>query len=429
MVLDRTQSPEYRRIEHIDLVKAEEKQLSNNIPVYVVNAGTQDLLKIEFIFEAGVWQQNYPLVAYASNQMLDEGTKQRSAEKIAESIDYYGAFLETEISMDYAYVSLYVLSKHLKSVLPLVEDIIKNPVFPVNEFRTFVQNKKQHLLVEEQKVEPIARKKFKELLFGEKHPYGHSITSADYDNLKTGDLADFHRKFYCAENCKIIIAGKVSQGAIDSINGHFGGKDWQLNSKKGPATRVIQPVSGAQKQLIAKKDAVQSALRIGKLMFNKTHPDYLPMQVLNTVLGGYFGSRLMANIREDKGYTYGIGSSIVSLKNGGYFSIASEVGVDVCSRAVDEIFFEIKRLREETIPPEELELVKSYMLGIFLRSIDGPFALADKFKGIMEYGLGYDYYENQINTIKNISAKELKDLANTYFREDSMTELVVGAKG
>src|SRR5690242_19469508 len=106
-----------------------------------------------------------------------------------------------------------------------------------------------------------------------------------------------------------------------------------------------------------KEDAIQSALRVGRLTFNKTHPDYLSLKVLNTVLGGYFGSRLMANIREDKGYTYGIGSSLISMKNEGYFVISSEVGVDVCSKALDEIFFEIKRLTEEPIDDSELQLV------------------------------------------------------------------------
>jgi len=429
MTLDRKLGPGYKEIENIYLQEAEEKKLKNNIPLYIVNAGYQDLIRIEFIFSAGAWNQPLPLVAFATNEMLEEGTKKKTASQIAESIDFYGAFLETEAGQNYAYVRLYTLNKHLKTTLPIIEDIIKNAIFPENEFNTFVQNRKQNLLVNEQKVNHVARKKFMELLFGEKHPYGHYVTSVDYDHLKKDYLTDFHNQFYTSDNCKIIVAGKVDQPSLDAIENHFGGTEWKSSNKKSiNQNESLKSNNLDNKHLILKQDAVQSAIRIGKILFNKTHPDYLSMKILNTILGGYFGSRLMANIREDKGYTYGINSSIVSLNNVGYFVIGSEVGIDVCSKAVDEIFFEIKRLREEPIPDSELKLVKNYMLGTFLRGIDGPFALADKFKGIMEYGLGYDYYSNFMNTIKNISSDKLNELANNYFQQDSMIELVVGNK-
>lgn len=173
-------------------------------------------------------------------------------------------------------------------------------------------------------------------------------------------------------------------------------------------------------------DAVQSAIRIGRILFNKLDPDYHAMKVLNTVLGGYFGSRLMANIREEKGYTYGIGSRIISLRNAGYFFISTEVGADVCKPAIKEIYSEIKRLCDELVPDDELALVKSYMLGDFVRSVDGPFALAEKFKKIMLYNLGYDYYDTFVDTVRNVSSQQLRDLANKYLTENHLHELVVG---
>jgi predicted Zn-dependent peptidase len=180
--------------------------------------------------------------------------------------------------------------------------------------------------------------------------------------------------------------------------------------------------------LILKEVALQSAIRSGIVTFNKTHQDFLALQVLNTVFGGYFGSRLMSNIREDKGYTYGIGSGLVSLQNSGYFFISTEVGVDVCSDAIREIYYEMERLKQELITEDELRLVKNYLLGTFLRSVDGPFAMAERFKGIMTYNLGYDYFTRYIATIKSVSASQLRDLANNYFDKNSMIELVVGKK-
>ncbi len=187
--------------------------------------------------------------------------------------------------------------------------------------------------------------------------------------------------------------------------------------------------SDAQKKhFLEKDDSVQSTIRIGRVLFNKMHKDYHAMKVLNTILGGYFGSRLMANIREDKGYTYGIGSRIVSMNNAGYMYIATEVGTKVCNDAVKEIYNEINKLRTELVSQEELNLVKNYMMGDFMRSADGPFALADKFKKIMFYGLSYSYYDDFVNTIKTITPEQIKTLANQYLNPDDLYELVVGKK-
>lgn len=425
--IDRKKSPAFNTVEKIEIIKASEQHLRNNIPVYSINAGTQELIKIEFLFSAGMYQQEIPLQAATVNTMLEEGTSKLNAAQIADRVDYYGAFLETGVSQDSASVVLYTLNKHLKSTLPVVEQIIKDSVFPQHELDTHIRNKKQTFLVNNQKVANVARKRFTELLFGEKHPYGINVKETDFDVINRSHLNDFYSRFYRSNNCKIIMAGKVDDDVLSLLDNHFGGKDW--NSISDLRTKSLPIITSAEReQLIVKEDAMQSAIRIGKVLFNKTHPDFQSLQILNTLFGGYFGSRLMSNIREDKGYTYGIGSGIASLQNSGYFFISTEVGVDVCNDAIKEIYFEMNRLREELVPEDELELVKNYLSGMFLRSVDGPFAMAERFKGIMEYDLGYDYFDKYIATIKAISASQLRDLANTYFDKNSMIELVVGKK-
>ena len=427
LTIDRKKSPEFRTIDKIDFIKAAAKKLSNNIPVYIVNTGTQDLVKIEFLFSAGIKYQPQPLVASTANNTMAEGTSKYTAAELADKIDYYGAFFETDIDADSASVYLYTLNKHLSSTLPFIEETIKSPVFPAEELTTYLDNKKSKFLVNSKKVDKIARKKFNELLFGEKHPYGYNLKMEDHDNVQRTQVIDFYKKYYSSDNCMIIVSGRVNDNTLELLEKHFGGNDWKRSSEiiydaHTPLTNTVR------ENIVYKEDAVQSAIRIGKILFNKTHQDYPAMQVLNTVLGGYFGSRLMSNIREDKGYTYGIGSGIISLQNAGWFFISTEVGVDVCKNAVNEIYSEIKKMRTEIIPAEELKLVKSYILGVFLRSVDGPFALADKFKNIHLYGLGYDYYDRYINTVKTVTAEELKALAQKYLNEEEMIELVVGKK-
>ncbi len=425
--IDRKKSPAFNTVEKIEIIKATEQRLRNNIPVYSINAGTQELIKIEFLFSAGMYQQAIPLQAATVNTMLEEGTSKLNAAQIADRVDYYGAFLETGVSQDSASVVLYTLNKHLKSTLPVVEQIIKDSVFPQHELDTHIRNKKQTFLVNNQKVANVARKRFTELLFGEKNPYGINVKETDFDVINRSHLNDFYSTFYRSNNCKIIMAGKVDDDVLSLLDNHFGGNDW--NSISEINTKSLPIITSAEHEhLILKEEAMQSAIRIGKVLFNKTHPDFQSLQILNTLFGGYFGSRLMSNIREDKGYTYGIGSGIASLQNSGYFFISTEVGVDVCKDALKEIYFEMNRLREELVPEDELELVKNYLSGMFLRSVDGPFALAERFKGIMEYNLDYDYFDRYIATIKAISASQLRDLANTYFDKNSMIELVVGKK-
>jgi zinc protease len=239
-------------------------------------------------------------------------------------------------------------------------------------------------------------------------------------------LNSFINTILLRENCSIVISGLVKEETLQLLNQLFG--DGWNNDKPTPKKEIEFTTTKQRVHLIEKADAVQSAIRIGRVLFNRTHPDYFGMQVLNAVLGGYFGSRLMNNIREDKGYTYGIGSAVASLQQGGYFFIATEVGVDVCASAIQEIYFELKKLREELIPIEELDLVKNYLLGTFVRSVDGAFAMSEKFNSILEYGLGYDYFDAYLHTIRTISPERLQHLAITYLQEKDLIELVVGKK-
>lgn len=429
IILDRKKSPSFKTIESIDIIKASEEKLKNDVPLYIVNAGEQDLIKIEFIFPAGKWHESFPMVASTTNSMLDEGTTKHTAEEIAENIDSYGAFLEADIDKDFASVSLYSLNKHLKSTLPIVEDLIKLSIFPQNELNTYLQNKKQRFLVNSKKVNYIARRAFSELIFGKEHPYGNNSSLEDFDTLKRDDLINFYNNFYKSDNCKIVVSGKVKDDTINLINEHFGGNEWSLGNNNNILKKEAIITSHPQKKhLIYREDAIQSAIRVGRVLFSKNHPDYMGMKVLNTVLGGYFGSRLMNNLREDKGFTYGVGSGVVPMKNAGCFFVSTEVGVDVCKQAVDEIYVELKRLREELIKDEELDLVKNYLMGVFLKSIDTPFALADKFIEVLEFGFGYEYYDKYFHTIKTITPHDLRELAIKYFQEEDMTELVVGKK-
>lgn len=424
-MLNRTLAPESKQVDEINFIEPLKQTLDNGIPVFTINAGKQELVRIEFIFENVNWDASKPLQAIAVSHLINNGTGQLSAREIADKVDYYGAFLQTEYGADQTCVKLYTLNKHLPAVLPIVRSILNESIFPEQELAIFIQNQKQSLQVNLQKNDFLARKHFANALFGDT-PYGSNIGLSDYDGIKRPDLLHYFEAAYQPENCTIFVAGKFDEQEFNTLNSIIG-KTWD---NKGPSATNKFSFTSSPKGvlLIDKPEAIQSAIRMGCLAITRKHPDFPGFQVLNCLLGGYFGSRLMANIREDKGYTYGIGSAVASLKDAGYFFIATEVGTAVCENALTEIEKEISILKTELVGEDELSLVRNYMLGAMLGSLENAFSHADKFKNVYFSGLDYQYYENYIETVKSISAADLKRLANTYLHTENFTKVVVGKK-
>ena len=423
--LNRQNQPDLTTIKKISLTNPDKIYIDNGIPVYILDAGTQDILKIDLIFNAGTYFQNKPLIALSTNKMLIEGTQNSTAYEIAEKLDYYGAHLETIPGKDHASITLYLLNKYLEKLLPVLAEIINKPVFPEKELKTFIKKAKQEFIINNEKVKYLAKINFDKIIFGNKNQYGRIADLKDFDNLERNFLIDFYKKYYTTKNCKIIVSGKINNKTIPLLNKLLGS-----NKQNAGYTEQSKPykieANAAHKHFIKKEDALQTAISIGKPLFNKKHPDFIPLQILNTVLGGYFGSRLMSNIREDKGYTYGIGSALISLQNSGYFYIATEAGTHVSKNAINEIYKEIKLLCDELIPQAELNLVKNFMLGSFLRTIDGPFALSEMFKSVLEYDMDFTYYDKYLNIINSITSENLIQLAKKYFTKETMFELLVG---
>jgi zinc protease len=425
MIINRNIAPSINEIKSFNIVEAGTHILPNGIPIYKLNSDNSEIVKIEWLFSAGNWYQNSPLVAFAVNSMLIEGSEKFTSSQIAEMIEFFGGQIGYNVDKDNAFVSLTCTCKHLCSILEIFGDVIKNATFPDQELEIFKNKHKQQFLVEQSKVRNIARSVHSRMLFGNHHPYGYIVIDNDFDNLNRKDLLQFYRQRYQSRYCKIIVSGNASDDVIKAIENHFGTDHWNETAEIfNPSFDLL--TEGERISHVNKPDAVQSAVRIGKVLFNKLHPDFTGMSVLNCVLGGYFGSRLMRKIREEKGYTYGINSILVEYKNSGYLAIVSELGSDVTTPAINDIYNEINKLSKETISNEELTRVKNYMLGDMVRMFDGPFAQAESLISLLECGLGYDYYLNMIELVRNITPKELQHLAQTYLNPESLCQVVVG---
>jgi len=423
-MLDRVTPPSIKPLSKIQFPRPEILTLSNGINVYLFDTGTQDVVSIEMIFCAGSWFQHQAFTAMVTNMMLREGTKNYTAQQLAEKLDFYGAHFENTTERDNAYVALYTLNKHLHQTLPLLAEIVKNPVFPEYELKVLAGKQKQLLEVNRQKVNYLARANFNPIIFGKLHPYGMNPEPEELNKVTREMLANFHQSYYHSGKCSIVVAGKIHPETKELLEQHLGNNNWNGTLPKQAEFQF----EGAEikNHFIQKEGAMQSAIRLGCRMFDRKHPDFAGMKVLNTILGGYFGSRLMTNLREDKGFTYGIGSSIIPLRKSGYFVISGEVGADATDESLGEINSELYRLCDELVPENELSLIRSYLAGEMLRAIDGPFALAGLYRELIEDGLDYLHLENLIETVQHITAPELRNLAIRYLNPDSLYTLVVG---
>ncbi len=400
-------------------------RLDNGIPVYVVRSGEQETLQLELVFPAGSWYESESLIASATNFLMKNGTGKHSALEINEMVEYYGAYLNRNCYHENATYTLHCLTKHTTELLPVLQEVILDPAFPEEELSIFVQNMKQKLAVNLQKCDFVANRHIDKYLFGEFHPYGRVSSMMAYDALQTESLKAFYQKHYTYNNCRIFLAGNLPDNIIPLLNQYFGNSKWNGESHMLRPELPVLPAEEKKYRIFNDENGVQGAVRMARPFPNRYHPDFGRMLVLNTIFGGYFGSRLMSNIREEKGYTYGIHSQLYNFRQVSAINIQTEAGRDVCEATVTEVYKELERLQREPVPEEELHLVRNFMIGSILGDLDGAFQVIQRWKNLILNDLDENYFYNNIRTIKTITAAELQQLAQQYYNREDFYELIV----
>jgi predicted Zn-dependent peptidase len=422
----RREQPPVIPVDRIEIPEVRQTKLDNDVPVFLIESGTEDVIRIEFTFNAGQLMERLPLLASTTNMMLKEGTAHYTSNELSRTLDFYGAFLHLSFEKDRAGLVIFCLSKYVDKILELCLEMLFYPTFPANELDILLKKRLQWYQINREKVQNVAIDQFFESIFGKNHPYGRQVNIKDFSGINAANLASFHADHYRLDDLAVIISGKIPAGITEKLNDNFGSMSQPLKVDITDELRITG--SEERKIHIQKPGAVQSAIRIGSVTINKKHSDYQGLKVVDSILGGYFGSRLMKNIREEKGYTYGIRSSVSSLSGSGYLLISTEVGNEYLENTLNEIYKEISILQNKLISPEELEIVRNYMSGELLRMFDGPFAVAESFRAAWEFGLDTDYYQRFLRRIKTIDPDEIKSLANRYYNIENLVEVTVGVK-
>ena len=410
----------------LDFRKPVQRVLRNGIPLHVIEAGQLDAVRIDFVFSAGQWHQEHKLQALFACRMLREGCRGYTSAEFAERLDYYGAWLDLSVAMNRTFVTLYTLKKHFATTLELVHRMLTEPTYSEEQFRIVCDNNKAQLMVNLQKGDVQAMRALRRSLYGEEHPCGKQVNPEDYDALQLADVVDFYQRYYGSRTCRIYLSGDIDEPLLARVESLFGMAEWGSGEKirnEELGIRNSQP-STLNLQL---STAVQDSIRMGCLLIDVNHPDYLPLRVLTAVLGGYFGSRLMKNIREEKGYTYHIGSDLVTNTAQVMFLVHCEAQAGKAEEVIGEVHREMLRLQSELIPDDELRMVRNYMIGEICRNYESAFSLTDAYIFMEHLGLPLTHLEQTIDAIRTTDAPRLQQLAQRYLRPDMLHTVVVGS--
>jgi predicted Zn-dependent peptidase len=426
-VVNRKSAPPIHEVRNLLLPDPQIVRLDNGIPVYVLDFPGQEIVKIEAVFRAGRPEEDKRLVARATSRLLREGTTTRTAAEIAELIDFYGGSLSVPTNLDTANLLLFSLKKYAAELIPVFAEVLQEPVFPETELETFKRTSVQELQVELEKVEVLAYRKITELIFGEHHPYGYNSVPDDYAVLERADLQRFFEKWYTPSNCLLFASGRVDDEILQLLNRHLG-----QNKKTNSLTPHSSPLASSNSELqtsnfkLAHPGSLQTAIKIGRRTFSRRHPDFNGLFVLNTSLGGYFGSRLMMNIREKKGFTYNIYSTLDAYLHDGCLYIATEVSPGKAAATLKAIHLEMKNLREKPVGDDELAMVRNYLLGMLLNGLDGPLNTSDVVRSLITEGLSRPAFDALVDTIRHITPAQLQGLAGRYLRPEDFWTVTVG---
>ena len=426
-MLDRTKAPHiYSPVEfQYQLQPLQTFNLDNGIPLYSISDHIEPVMQLEFVFPAGLWYEKQAGIAQATASLLKSGIARLNSFQINEHFEQYGASVKAGASTDWTSVAVSCLTKHLDKVLPLLRELLTDTLFPQSEIDLYIQNAKQRLSVQLKKGDFIANRKIDEFLFGFQHPYGKYMNEPDYDAITQSALLQYLHTYFSSTHCRMFMAGTFGEAELNLINSIFGSTTW--NSTAPLITPEFSFISEPEKKhrIINDSQSVQGAIRIASHFPDKKHPDFVPMIVLNTLFGSYFGSRLMSNIREDKGYTYGIHSYMYNHKQCSAYMISTEAGRDVCEATILEVYHEMEILRNEIIDAEELSLVKNYLLGNILGDLDGSFQNIQRWKNLILNDFTEERFYSNIEIYKSVTSEKLMELAQKYYKPEQFYELVV----
>ena len=398
--------------------------LPNGVKIYVIDGGAQEINRIEIAFGGGTFDEQKPMVSTLVAAMTVHGSARHSSQEIAEQLDFYGSWFGSRSLDHHTVITLHSLNRCLGNVLPMIADAVMHPAFPENEFQLVRAKMRGAYQTARNKVKYISNVHAQRLFFGEEHPLARDVQDSHFDDINTSDLREFHNRYYQPQNCTIVLAGRIDDSVLRLVTDTFGSLP-RGGEVSTPHTHAIRR-SATRYATVHHPGAVQAGITMLMPAPGRSHTDYIKLRVLVMALGGYFGSRLMSNIREDKGYTYGITASLLGRATVANISISTECDNAYVAPLIAEVRKEIDRMSREPIPDEELDMVKQFIISDLAKTLDTPFAIASYLDTTLFFGVDNDYFNRQVQEVAAATPAELMQLARKYLQADDATIVVAG---
>ncbi|HEY0160417.1 MAG TPA: pitrilysin family protein [Thermoanaerobaculia bacterium] len=399
--------------------------LPNGLQVRLVPYGEVPKVTVRLVTQTGNIdeQSGQTWLADVTGSMMEQGTATRSPEQIAREVAMMGGALDVAVGMNLVTVGTDVFSESAAAAIALVSDVARNPRFPEGELGRIKADLIRNLSIQRSQPQPIAAEKFSQVLFGD-HPYGRLYpTEQQLQSYTLDQVRSFHERNFGAARSYLYVVGRFDQAAVESaIRSSL--TDWKAGA---PATKPsVTPVSRRAIYLIDRPGAVQSTLHIGLPMGDATGGDYLPITVMNALLGGSFGSRITSNIREQKGYTYSPTSTVTTRLGAGAWAEVADVTTNVTGASIKEILFEVDRLRTEPPTSDELRGIQNFLAGTFVLRNSSRAGIAGQLAFLDLYSLTEDYLRNYVQRVYALTPGDIQRMAKTYIDPAKLAIVVVG---
>lgn len=421
-MLDRITPPPVNTMGPVTLPLPKSDILSNGIRFHTISGGSQEVVQLSITWQGGCLEAPHPMVATLMASLMAEGTSRHSGAEISEMLDFHGAMLRISASQHVTTLQLTALNSMLADVMPLVREIICEPSFPRQAFDTFHDIEVNNFLLAHSKVSVLCSEALAPLIKGPSHPESHVPTLQEVKDISLGQVKEFYQSLVTANGCDAYLGGNFSDRIYDSVRQML-----ESLPAKGMAMqrRIVPYVALPPEKVVARKPgAVQAAVEIGIPAIPRSHPDYIPLRLSVMALGGYFGSRLMKNIREDKGYTYGIAAYLLGNQEGSYISVMAQCDASYVDAVIAEVAKEMTRLAEQPLPDDEMMRLRQHASSTLLEILDSPFAIIDHYKVIDSVGLPEGYFDHQVHWVRNISPETIMRMARRYITPQLMRTAV-----
>lgn len=408
-MLDRTIAPKALNLENLSIPKFKIENLSG-VPVLTREYKEQPLIYFELILDSGRVKENIPGVSWFAIKMLMEGTLSRTSQQLSNAIESLGSFIEVGAGMDSVSIKLYSLKKNAIESLKILEEILTKPSFPQNEFDILKNIRIRNIENMLAKNSQFSSLKFSEKLYGEQHAYGRILTGERVNEVTLNDTRNFYKEILFTEP-KIILGGDLSNEIVNHIERLLQNLSFYSEKQSFKFT-----TGKAGEFRLKRENSNQASVRIGNITIDKSAPDIHTFSISNTLLGGFFGSRLMKSVREEKGLTYGIYSSLVHQKYSSYRVISAEIQYERMEEALEAIYFEIDQLKKEPPGIQEVETLRNYLIGKLQNSMDSLFSILSLQKELFINGLDSEFLRNYFDVLMKIEPVEISESINKYFQ-------------